>query len=205
MQGAAAPMAETSDWRTTLTTAWRATPSGPFFELAEPADSFLQSLPEEYLTGVAEFGGREGFLGETYIRLYRLEELVSLNLAYEVPTLLPEVIVFGSNGCGEAFAFRRRDSAVVQVPFLPMNGEYVEFKAINFVAFIRSLAASGDSSECDPEAVGMEVHEKLPICFGGSPTDPANKVLAPAAKHAEICGFWNSDYREAVARQLSGG
>ena len=112
-------------------------PSGPFFELAEPADSFLQSLPEEYLTGVEEFGGREGFLGETYVRLYRLQELVTLNFAYEVPTFLPEVIVFGSNGGGEAFAFRRRDSAVVQVPFLPMNGEYVEFKEINFVEFCR--------------------------------------------------------------------
>lgn len=193
-------MAANSDWRTILSEAWRATSSGPFFEFAGPPVDFFQRLPSEALEGIVEFGGREGFLGETYLRLYRLQELVSLNLAYEVPTLLPDVIVFGSNGVGEAFAFRLVDSAVVQVPFLPLQAELIEHQAINFAEFVRSLAASGDSPERNPEVVGMEVHDIHPVCFGGSPTDPENKVLVPVAKHAEVCRFWNKTYRDALAR-----
>src|SRR5438105_2520264 len=123
-------------WRSTLATRWRATASGPFFEMADPPFEFLQALPADYLAAVAEFGGREGFLGQTYLRLYRLQELIALNLAYEVPVLLPEVIVFGSNGVGEAFAFPLGESAVIQVPFLPLSAEYAGRHALSFNEFV---------------------------------------------------------------------
>ncbi len=194
-------MAGNADWQSALAARWRATPSGPFFETANPPAEFLRGLPQDYLAAVTKFGGREGFLGETYLRLYRLQELVALNLAYEVPSLLPEVIVFGSNGGGEAFAFSLDTAAVVQVPFLPLAAEYTERQGANFTDFIQSLAASGQSAVYNTEAIGMEVHDKHPICFGGSPTDPENKVLVPPAKHAEVCRFWNKAYRDAVARQ----
>ena len=187
--------------RSLLAARWRATRSGPFFEVAEPPADFVQLLPDDYLTAIAEFGGREGFLGETYLRLYRLQELVALNLAYDVPTLLPEVIVFGSDGCGEAFAFLAGQAGVFQVPFLPLATQHVKRLGANFAEFLRSLAASGESLPSSAEAVGMEVHDKHPICFGGSPTDPANKVLVPPVKHAELCRFWNKAYRHAVERQ----
>ena len=198
-------MAATADWRSILVARWRATPSGPFFPMADPPARFLQGLPDDYLAVVGEFGGREGFMGEVYLRLYRLQELVALNLAYEVPSLLPEVIVFGSNGGGGAFAFPLGTAAVVQVPFLPLAAQYAKRQADNFADSVRSLASSGESSAYNPDAVGMEVHDKHPICFGGSPTDPANKVLVPAPKHAEVCRFWNKAYRDAVARQRGSG
>lgn len=163
----------------------------------------VRLLSKDDLAAITEFGGREGFLGKTYLRLYQLQELVSLNFAYEVSTLLPGVMVFGSNGFGEAFAFDLHDSAVIQVPFLPLSEKHLERKAASFCEFIQSLAASGNSLECDPDGVGMEVHAIHPLCLGGSPTDPANRVLVPAAKHAEICRFWNGVHREALARQGS--
>lgn len=189
------------NWRDVLGTRWRAVPSGPFFQMAEPSADFLRALPQEYLPAVAEFGGREGFLGETYLRLYRLEELVALNSAYEVPALLPEGIVFGSNGGGEAFVFPLGENAVEQVPFLPLAAGYAKRRASNFSEFVSSLADSGESPACNADPVGMEVHDKHPICLGGSPTDPANKVLVPVAKHAELCQFWNKVYRDAVTGQ----
>jgi hypothetical protein len=94
---------------------------------------------------------------------------------------------------------------VVQVPFLPLSAEYAERQADCFSDFLLSLAASGESPAHNAEAVGMEVHDKHPICFGGSPTDPSNKVLVPAAKHAELCRFWNKVYRDAVAGQRGSG
>jgi hypothetical protein len=161
----------------------------------------VQALPHNYLAAVVESGGREGFLGEKYLRLYRLQELVMFNLAYEVPSLLPTVIVFASNGVGEAFAFSLGTQVVIQVPFLPLAAEHAKRQADNFAHFVLSVASSRESAAYNPEAVGMEVHDKHPMCFGGSPTDPANKVLVPAAKYAEVCRFWNKAYRDAVARK----
>jgi hypothetical protein len=198
-------MPTTSDWRTILAARWRATPSGPFFEMTNPPNEFVQRLASDYLAAIAEFGGREGFLGETYLRLYRLQELVALNVAYDVPSLLPEVIVFGSNCGGEAFAFSLGKPAVVQVPFLPLTAEYAEQRADSFADFVRSLLGTGVSAKYEPEAVGMEVHDKHPICFGGCPTDPENKVLVPPTNHAELCRFWNKAYRDAVAGQRGNG
>jgi hypothetical protein len=40
----------------------------------------------------------------------------------------------------------------------------------------------------------MHIHEIQPVKFGGSPTDPANKMLLPAAEHVGPGGvhaqFW---------------
>jgi hypothetical protein len=149
-------------------------------------------LPDDYLAAVTEFGGREGCLGNTYLRLYRLQELIDLNLAYAVPALLPEVIVFGSNGGGEAFVFLVGEAAVHQVPFLPLVGQDLRRQGTTFTEFIRTLAASGESWPSRPEMIGMEIHEKHPWCLGGSPTDPANKALVPPVFHAELCRFWNN-------------
>ena len=195
----------TDNYRNVLGTRWRATPSGPMFELSEPPPVFLEMLPRDYLAVVGDFGGREGFLGDTYLRLYRLQELIALNHAYDVPSLLPEVIVFGSNGSGEGFAFPVGEQSVIQVPFLPLGAEHAARVATSFAEFVLALGASAESPACEPEAVGMEVHDKHPICLGGSPTDPANKVLVPAAKHAEVCRYWNKVYRDAVDRERGSG
>src|SRR5262245_7598992 len=189
------------DWRSLMTKRWRAVASGPFFDLSEPPAEFVKILPREYLTAVAVFGGREGFLGKTYLRLYRLQELEALNLAYEVTTLLPELILFGSNGGGEAFAFSKGNAAVVQLPFLPLSDESIEIVASTFSEFVRCLAESGESAQMNVDLVGKEVHEIHPVCFGGSPTDPENKTFVPPDKHAELCRFWNKSYRNALNRQ----
>jgi hypothetical protein len=188
------------DWKALLATSWRTAGSGPFFEFSDPPGPFLDALPSDYKAVAAEFGGREGFLGQTYLRLYRLNELVALNVAYHVPKLLPKLIVFGSNGCGEAFGFALGAPAVIQVPFLPLCAEQAGRHSESFGEFIADLASTGESSPFNPAAVGMEVHDKHPICLGGSPTDPANKVLVPVVKHAEICNFWNDVYRHALAK-----
>jgi len=95
------------------------------------------------------------------------------------------------------------EPAVIQVPFLPLSAQYAERRALNFTDFVQSLAASGESRAYNPAAVGMEVHETHPVCLGGSPTDPANKVLVRPIEHAELCRFWNKVYRDARSRQQS--
>jgi hypothetical protein len=43
----------------------------------------------------------------------------------------------------------------------------------------------------DPSLTGKQIHEIKPVKFGGSPTDPANKVPLSPTKHAEVTTWWN--------------
>jgi len=48
----------------------------------------------------------------------------------------------------------------------------------------------------DPNAKGKEIHEKDPVKFGGSPTDPSNKAILTSKEHAEITKWFNQLARE---------
>jgi len=54
------------------------------------------------------------------------------------------------------------------------------------------------------EGTGLHIHEIQPVKFGGSPTDPANKMLLPAAQHIGPGGvhpqFWTP-----LLRWVTGG
>jgi len=45
----------------------------------------------------------------------------------------------------------------------------------------------------DPEAaIGKEIHEIHPVKFGGSPTDPVNKIRLPSNEHRQhVTPWWN--------------
>lgn len=43
---------------------------------------------------------------------------------------------------------------------------------------------------------GKQIHEIHPVKFGGSPTDPANKVALTPAEHAQLTNFWNQLMRD---------
>jgi len=200
----------TSDLRELLTTRWKAREAGPFFEVAPPPDPFLEAFPPDYLAAVSEFGGREGFLGDTYLRLYRLDELVALNVAYQVPELLPEIILFGSNGTGNAFAFPLWKEGVVQVPFVPLSKGVGKQCSSTFREFVEQLADSGEPAEPGPHVIGMEVHDIPPIDGDKESAGTESSGPVPPAKHAEICRYWNKVYRDheaAVKREeeKSGG
>ena len=186
----------TPDLRELLATRWKAKKAGPFFEVAPPPDPFLEAFPSDYLEAVSEFGGREGFLGDTYLRLYRLDELVALNVAYEVPVFLPEIILFGSNGTGNAFAFPLWKEVVVQVPFVPLSKGVGKQCSATFGEFVTQLAESGEPEAPGPQVIGMEVHDIPPIDGDKEPGDTKTSGPVHPAKHAEICRYWNKVYRD---------
>src|SRR5438270_13821026 len=69
---------------------------------------FGVSLPGRYKSFLAKSNGGEGFVGDAYVMLWRAEELLELNKAYQVADYGPGLLSFGSNGGGEAFAFDMR-------------------------------------------------------------------------------------------------
>lgn len=67
--------------------------------------------------------GGEGFIGRNYLVLHPVETLVECNKALDADKYVPEFLVVGSDGGGEAIAFDRRQEpwAVVMVPFIPLD------------------------------------------------------------------------------------
>lgn len=175
---------------------WNSVPVGPLFPEASVPNTIQANLPADYLAIVAAHGGREGCFGEDYLRLYRLSEIATFNLAYKSEELEPMILLFGSNGGGGAFGFRwdQRKASIVSIPFIPLLSEFAEPVAPDFTAFLEGMADTGLPADVRPEMLGMEIHEITPVAFGGDPTDPKNKVLVPAAKHPELSQFWTKMY-----------
>ncbi|WP_053059952.1 MULTISPECIES: SMI1/KNR4 family protein [Burkholderia cepacia complex] len=80
-------------------------------------------LPDDYLTFLREHNGGEGFIDNEYLMLWRAEDIVTFNEEYEVAEYAPGLLLFGSNGGGEAYAFDTRVSPmqIVEVPFIGMD------------------------------------------------------------------------------------
>jgi hypothetical protein len=183
-------------------TGWNNIISGPFFDLQNPAEELLsEAVPSDYLSAIKEFGGREGFLGQQYLRLYRYGELIALNEAYEIPHYNPQVFIFAADGYGEAFGFIVGTEKLIKIPLIPIPKSEVNLVAEGFETFIHHLAVSGPPPETDPTNVGLEVHLKKPLCFGGDYRDPENIVMVHPAKHAELARYWNKLYYDLVKKQ----
>ena len=99
-------------------------------------------LPGDYLSFLQRVNGGEGFIGKNaYAILWRAEEVVEMNKAYQVDVLAPGLFIFGSDGGGEAFAFDARSDPVftVTIPFVGMNLELVRPIAPSFERFLMHL------------------------------------------------------------------
>lgn len=102
-------------------------------------------LPGDYVRFLQETNGGEGFVGpNAYVILWRVEELLQMNKAYEVAEYAPGLFLFGSDGGGEAFAFDRRfdSESIVSVPFVGMDLALVRPQAANFQEFMERLYKS---------------------------------------------------------------
>ena len=100
--------------------------------------------PEDYAKFLQGMDGCEGFVGNAYLILWRAGELLEMNKAYQVAEYAPGLLLFGSDGGGEAFAFDARSDAkpIVSVPFVGMELNLARPVAPNFKAFLEELFES---------------------------------------------------------------
>ena len=100
-------------------------------------------LSGDYAEFMQQSNGGEGFIGNAYVILWRAEDLIEMNKAYQVAEYAPGLFLFGSDGGGEAFAFDTRAEAkpVVSVPFVGMDLKLAQLMATNFNAFLEGLFA----------------------------------------------------------------
>ncbi|MDR2675344.1 MAG: SMI1/KNR4 family protein [Opitutaceae bacterium] len=111
-------------------------------EIKAALDALKLSLPSDYIAFLEATNGGEGMIGETYLILWKAGELQEMNVSYQVSEYAPEILLIGSDGGGEAFAFDTRAShwPVVKVPFVGMELDCVEVVAPSFDAFLKGLA-----------------------------------------------------------------
>jgi hypothetical protein len=113
----------------------------------DAVDAFEQEssvqLPIAYREFLFSANGGEGFIGsDSYAMLWKVEELLRFNREYQVDEYAPGLLLFGSSGGGEAFAFdmRREDvQPVVSVPFVGMDLSETLVLADTFDGFLEHL------------------------------------------------------------------
>ena len=100
------------------------------------------NLPQDYTAFLRQSNGGEGLIGpNSYLILWSVEELVSLNEAYQVNEYAPGLLLFGSDGGGDAYAFNTKEcNHIVRVPFVGMDVSAVEQLADDFGGFLETLA-----------------------------------------------------------------
>jgi len=99
-------------------------------------------LPEDYQAFLRRCNGGEGFVGTEYLILWKLGELEPFNKEYEVSQYLPDVLLIGSNGGGEAYGFRIGVWEIVRVPFVGMSPQLCTRMAKSFSEFLSELEKS---------------------------------------------------------------
>jgi len=102
-------------------------------------------LPDGYTAFLRRANGGEGFIGERYVRLCRAEELIGMNRSYNVAQFFPDMFFIGTDGGGEAYAFKvsGSDSAVFEVAFvgLPSDARMI---ADSFESFVSEATIGPD-------------------------------------------------------------
>jgi hypothetical protein len=110
--------------------------------IRDAATSLGCSLPDDYVQFLRTHDGGEGFIGDNYLILWKVEELSIFNCEYEVEKYAPGLLLFASSGGGAGYGFDKRDAAmpVVSFEFIGMNLNEVDRVANSFTDFLALLA-----------------------------------------------------------------
>jgi hypothetical protein len=99
------------------------------------------TFPKDYFEFISNSNGAEGSLGENYLILWSIEDIIQLNEAYGVNDFSKGLVLFGSDGGDTAFAFdaRTNETHIVTVPFIGMDLEEVTTCSNTFNGFLQYL------------------------------------------------------------------
>lgn len=103
------------------------------------------ALPADYVQFLDQMNGGEGFVGKHYLMAWRIEDLIQFNKEYLDDELVPELLLFGSDGGGELFAFDTRSTppAIVAVPAIVSLKDAIVI-APNFSLFLQHMYQADD-------------------------------------------------------------
>ena len=124
-------------------------PSNPL-EINKTEDKLKIKFPEQYKKFLLSHNGAEGSIGEnSYLVIWSIEDIISLNEEYGVFEFTPEILYFGSDGGDMAYAFDRRNSAVkiVEIAFESISVNDAVTLSDDFDDFIKCIKANSQVKE----------------------------------------------------------
>lgn len=151
-QGCQAPIGQADDWYCAmdakiaeLTRTLRTRPGTPAHLIEEVERALGVRFPKDYADFLATSDGAEGFIGEqdnAYLSLWPVERLAEMNAAYKTNEYSPGLLLFGSDGGGEGYAFDLRSSepSVVQMPFDSIDPRDARACGRTFTEFLELLS-----------------------------------------------------------------
>jgi len=100
-------------------------------------------FPSDYVEFMLASNGGEGFVGESYVRIEPIEELMSDDQRALLPDERAGLVVFGSNGGLEAFALDTRgpELRIVMFPWIGIDQEEVIGQGRTFTEFFERTHA----------------------------------------------------------------
>jgi hypothetical protein len=107
-------------------------------------------FPADYVDFMTESNGAEGPIGNSaaYLSLWPIEKIVPLNADYRAAEFWPGLVLFGSDGGGEAYGFMADAlnpdrCRVVDVPFIGRWPEDAIEHGHSLLDLLRSLVSEG--------------------------------------------------------------
>jgi hypothetical protein len=103
-------------------------------------------LPADYVQFLLQMDGGEGFIGDHFVMLWSVERFVEMNTGTYFAEVARGLVVFGSDGGGEAFGFDTRSAtpSVVMIPYGGMEWDVAIMLAPDFNSFLQHLCRMDD-------------------------------------------------------------
>ena len=109
------------------------------FEISNGGDFHLYDKHKGFEKYLKDIVSGEGCVGEEgYLVLWDKDKIEYMNEGYEVENYLKDVILIGSDGGDTAYGIDK-NGRYLEVPFIGMGYEEVEFVADNFDEFIKYI------------------------------------------------------------------
>ena len=102
------------------------------------------NFPADYIVFLKLTNGGEGFIGQECAIFWKVEDLAQANADYQVHEYAAGLLIFGSDGGGEAYGFdtRREPWSVVRMPFVGMNWDQAISIGDSFNEFLERLQSA---------------------------------------------------------------
>ncbi len=105
---------------------------------------FDVKLPQDYIDYMIENNGYVGIINEDYVDIWELESITLQNERYDSEEFYPGLVLFGSDGGGEAYAFDKNNNMnIVDVPFIGDENDIIVVSK-SFNEFLEKLRNYSD-------------------------------------------------------------
>jgi hypothetical protein len=113
--------------------------------IAKTERSLGVQLPLDYVGFLTFSNGAEGFVGNSYLQLYPIDELATINQEYAVSEFAPGLLIFGSDGGGTAYAYNMNSSpwTIIETPLIGLGLEEVSLCGKTLAEFLNYLYSHG--------------------------------------------------------------